>query len=305
MKIGILVFTTRASKTNFAAARLRDESRKRGHTATILHKDRFVMTIDNTGLHLTYNRKPLKTFDVIISRVGISQDLIIQASIIEHLQLMGIPVINRYYPVLQAKNKLHSLQILSAAGIPVVKSAMCFSQDFLDESLRQIQSFPIIVKTPYGSFGRGVSVFETRRSAKSAYQMISGKMSLLMQEYIKESKGKDIRALVVGNKVVAAMERKAQKGDFRSNIHAGGKGKKIDLNENLQNLAIKATKILNLDFAGVDIIITKNGPAIIEVNCNPGVSIEEISNINVSEELVMYAEEFVNQFIPPVENLYL
>lgn len=305
MRIGILSFRKTSQRPTKEELRLQEEGRKRGHTVRILRKDKFVMLFNEEGLGLTYNKKPFKGFDVIIPRTTALHDVIIQASILEQIELMGIPVINRYYPVIRAKNKLHTLQILSAAGIPTVKTALIFTSDNLEAAIKHIKSFPLIVKTPFGSYGKGVSVFESKRSLNSTYDILSLKTSLLIQQYIKESKGKDLRIMVIGDKAVASMERKARKGDFRSNLNIGGKAKAVEVNNELKNLAIKATKAINLEISGVDIIITNQGPAIVEVNANPGLEIEEITGINIAKKMIVFAEKYVQQYIQPIENLYL
>jgi len=229
----------------------------------------------------------------------------IKLALVEHLQLMGVPMLNEYNHILRAKSKLQTLQILSHYGIPVVKTAVVNSSQYLQKAVQYIGDFPIIMKTIYGSYGEGVAIVESDRSVKSTYGILAGSLgvrnAILLQEYIEESKGKDIRIFIVGrNKVVASMERSAEDGDFRSNVGQGGSGQAYKPTREEIHLARRATKAIGLEVAGVDIIQTKHGPAVMEVNANPGFEeLEEISGVNVAEEIIKYSERFVKEYVPP------
>jgi len=305
MRIGILSFKPLPKRFSCQEDRLAAEAEKRGHTASIIRVQKCVMTLDEKGkLDVRVRNKAFPKFDVLIPRVGIGENVQVRSAILEQLQLMGYPMINSYSSILRAKSKLHTLQALSHYKIPVVKTAVVHDIKLLDQALNYIGTYPVVMKTIYGSFGNGVTIVESKRAAKSTYGIISEKFAskngILLQEYIGESMGKDIRIFVVGGKMVAAMERVAHAEDFRSNVGQGGKGKAYTPSKEEIHLAVRATKVIGLDIAGVDIIQTKNGPAIMEVNSNPGFKeLEEVSGVNVAEAIIKYARRFVHEFVPP------
>lgn len=298
MNIGILSFFPVAKKASKEEHRLKEEAIKRGHKARILRSE-FCTMYCNDKLKLLYKgREDLRKCNIIIPRVSLTTNVASQIAVIEQAILLGIPVINNYYSIIKAKNKLHTIQILNFYGLPVVKTVVIQNEQYLEDALKHVET-PVILKTSHGSYGKGVVLAETKRAAISAYNLIAGGNNIiLLQEYVKESKGKDLRAFVVGNRVIASMERVAQKGEFRSNIERGGKGIPVELTPEQKNLAVRAVKALELEVAGVDIILTKNGPAIMEVNANPGFkTLEEVTGINVAEKIIRYAEKFVAQYI--------
>src|SRR5690606_13215299 len=230
MRIGILSFKPLPKRFSCQEDRLAAEAEKRGHTASIIRVQKCVMTLDEKGkLDVRVRNKAFPKFDVLIPRVGIGENVQVRSAILEQLQLMGYPMINSYSSILRAKSKLHTLQALSHYKIPVVKTAVVHDIKLLDQALNYIGTYPVVMKTIYGSFGNGVTIVESKRAAKSTYGIISEKFAskngILLQEYIGESMGKDIRIFVVGGKMVAAMERVAHAEDFRSNVGQGGKGK--------------------------------------------------------------------------------
>jgi len=302
VNIGILSFKPLNKKASPEELRLKKEASSRGHKVRILLSERCLMYF-NHNLKLLYKgTENLSKLNIIIPRVSITKHISSGAAVVEQAQLLGIPVLNSYYSVVKAKNKLHSLQILNHYNLPVVKTVVIQSEEYLQNALKHIET-PVILKTSHGSYGKGVMLAETKRAAKSAYNIIASSSDLiLMQEYIGESKGKDIRAFVIGEKVVASMERAARRGEFRSNIELGGQGKPVELTEEMKNLAIRAAKALELEVAGVDIIITKNGPAVMEVNANPGFKmIEEVTETNIASHIIHHAEKFAGHYLEHIE----
>jgi ribosomal protein S6--L-glutamate ligase len=242
----------------------------------------------------------MKKYDVIIPRANVCENVALESAILKQIEHMHIPMINSYDSIICAKNKLLTLQILGANDIPTVRTAVIHRSDNLDTALKHIGRMPMIMKTAFGSFGHGVVLIESERSARSAYDLLNRAPSniILLQKYVRESKGKDIRIIVVGGRVIAAMERKAKRGEFRSNIKVGGEGKAIKPTREMKNLAIRATKALGLQISGVDIILTQDGPAIMEVNSNPGMEgIEEATSINVAEKMIKYAVKYANTYV--------
>ena len=301
MNLGILSFKNINKRASKEELRLKEEAIKRGHKARIIRSEKCTMYF-NHELKLLYRGKEnLSKLDLIIPRVSLTNNIPMQSAVVEQAELLGIPTLNSYSSIVKAKNKLHTLQILNHYNIPVVKTVVIQDETYLVDALKHVET-PVILKTSHGSYGKGVVLAETKRAAISAYNVISSSSNMvLLQEYISESKGKDIRAFVVGEKIVANMERAARRGEFRSNIELGGKGKSIELSDEIKNLAVRAAKALNLEIAGVDIILTKNGPAIMEVNANPGFKmIEEVSGINIAEKIIKHAETFVDHHLEQI-----
>lgn len=304
MHIGVLSFRALNRHTTLEEKRLAEEGKKRNHEVSLLRFQRCLLTFNGQGtLGLRYGNRPFPDFDVVIPRVSVLTNMQAKIAIIKHLQLMGVPLINAYHPILRAKSKLQTLQVLSHYNIPVVKTAVINHVRYLEKAIDYIGQFPIIMKTAYGSLGEGVTIVESKRSAKSTYQLIADTLeptnAILLQEYISESGGKDIRLFVVGNKVVASMERMADDGDFRSNIGQGGDGRAYTPSSEEKHLAIRAAKAIGLEIAGVDMIHTKHGPAIMEVNANPGFKeLEEVSGVNVAESIVKFSVRFAKEYVP-------
>ena len=269
-----------------------------GHTPVMYYSNDCLLYFGNDGTsRIFYKGKEIKGCDILITRVGVSAGLDIELSTVKQFELMGFPVLNKYMPVARAKNKLRSMQILAKAKIPVPSTVVVRHFDYLDQAIKQVGGYPVIVKSVFGSFGKGVAIIESRRSLYSALDVLwrFGETNiLLIQEYVMEADNSDFRAFVIGDKVVAAMKRTAKSGDFRSNVHQGGNMESVDLTVEEKKIAIKATKLMGLDYAGVDIMRSSKGPIVIEVNANPGFAgINTVAPVDVPGALVEYA---VKQF---------
>ncbi|MBU1992638.1 MAG: RimK family alpha-L-glutamate ligase [Patescibacteria group bacterium] len=299
MHIGILILTpsssTRDRRIPDYARMLRDEAKKQGYRVSIIRFDRCQMVWDQMGPRVLYQGKKFPDVDIVIPRIGIRMSNLIKISIVKQIQMMGIPVVNSFLPISRAKDKLRTMQILSYNGIPIPKTVVVNKLEYLDTALKKIGTLPVILKTSFGSLGVGVAIVESRRSLISALDVFWSRLGndiIMMQEYIKESEGKDIRVFVVGGKIIASMERKAKEGEFRSNIHRGGTGAPVKLTNYEKKLALRAVKALKLDVAGVDLLEKKGGAVVMEVNCNPGLeSITETTGVNVSSAVIKYAVE--------------
>lgn len=304
MHIGILSFRGLKRRFMWEEGRLVAEAEKRGHKATKMRYQRCTMTFDGHGeLNLRYGNRKFPKIDLMIPRCSLLSDVQIKAAVVEQMQLMGIPLLNRFETIIRAKSKLQTLQTLSFYGIPVVKTVVLNEDDYLKTAVKHIGEFPMIMKTSYSSYGQGVTIVESARSMKSTYGLLSrsigNRNTILVQEYIEESQGKDLRIFVVGGEVIACMQRIAQEGEFRSNVGQGGSGVVYSPTEEEVHLAIRAAKALELEVAGVDIIQTKNGPAIMEVNANPGFQeLEEASGVNVAEKIILHAERYSEEYLP-------
>lgn len=301
LKIGILSFVApeKNKKKLISTVFLQKTAQYRKHTVRIFHNDNFQFFFDSIRPQLLYNNLSFTPPDVMIIRPGTIRNAELELSTVRQLELLKIPVVNHYLPIVRAKNKVRTLQILSHHNIPLPKTVVLHKFDHLDLAIEQIGGFPIIMKTAHGSFGIGVSIIESSRSLRSMVDLLAPKFEnavIIMQEYVKEAKGKDIRAFVVDGKIIAAMERKAKRGEFRSNFHRGGSIALADLSQEEKTIALKAVKLVGLDVAGVDIIRTTEGPKILEVNSNPGLEgITEVTGTNVAEYIIRFAEKVVKQ----------
>lgn len=307
MHIGILSFRSSNRRYMYEQRRLNSEAKSRGHKVTMMRHSRVAMSFDGKGqLGIRDGKRKLPQLDVVIPRVTLLSHVNVRAAVVEQLQLMGIPMLNNYQSVMKAKSKLKTLQILTHYDIPVVKTMVINDPQYLPSAVKFIGDFPIIMKTIYGSYGQGVAIVESDRSVKSTYGLLAGSLgannAILLQEYIAEAEGKDIRLFVVGGEVIASMQRNAEDGDFRSNVGQGGSGMSYKPTEEEIHLAIRATKAIGLEVSGVDIIQTKHGPAIMEVNANPGFEeLEEVSGVNVAGKIIEYAERFAQEYVPSEE----
>lgn len=302
MHIGILSFQPLENKITYNERRLKEEINLLGYKGKIYRVDKCCMFFDIDHPKLYYDNQPFPKCDVMISRPGASTTNIeLDASIIKQFELIDIPIINSYLPITRAKNKLRTVQILDYYTIPVPKTVMIHRKDDLDFAIKKVGGPPVIIKRIFGALGIGVSIAETKRAIHSTIDTLwrEGSRSIfLIQEYVKESKGEDTRVIVIGGKVLGGMLRKARKGEFRSNLHRGGIGEKIELTSTIEELALNACRVLGLDIAGVDIIHTKHGPAVMEVNCNPGFEgFEKSTGINVAKAIVEHASSLARQKI--------
>lgn len=295
MKIGILSFKALSFKASPEEIRLKKVAQEMGHTARIFRSAKCQLVYDGTSHRLLYDGKLFPKYDVMITRPSVLRDVNLSISIIKEMEMMGMPVFNRYSAILNAKNKLQTMQILDHYNIPIPKTVVIRFEDYIDQAVKAVGGFPVIVKTPYGSYGNGVTIIESKRGLKSTldWQM---NLMYMIQEFVKYSRGKDIRVFVVGGKVVGAMMRKAVKGEFRSNIELGGVGTVVEITEEERDIALRAVQALDLDYGGVDIIRSKTGPCVLEVNSNPGFKeLERATGIDIGGALIEYAVEFAKR----------
>jgi ribosomal protein S6--L-glutamate ligase len=279
--------------------RLSDAIKAIGHRPVVYKVENCQLFFDNRRAEILYKNKAVKGCDVLIPRFDFCEGVDLEISIIKQFQLMGIPVINKYLPIARAKNKLRTLQMLTKNKIPVPKTIVIRRFEYLDEAVKKVGGYPVIVKTPFGTEGREVVIIESRRSLYSALDILwrqSFSGILLIQEYVAEADGSDYRAFVVGDKVIASMKRTAKKGDFRSNLSLGGDAVSIKLTDQEENLAVRGTKVLGLDICGVDILRSAEGPVIMEMNANPGLEgITRTTGVDVSAEIIRYASAIAHK----------
>lgn len=299
MHIAILTFVKAKKQLAIGTKSIIKEAKSRGHKVTVFYSPHVGLVFGNKQT-LSFNGIPIdpNKYDVLLVRPGFTKDPSVNSSFIKQFQLAGFYVLNGYVGVFRAKNKIRTLQMLDHFGIPVPKTVVVENPTLLEEAAQEF-SFPVIVKSIYGTHGRGVFLAESQRSLKPIVEYLTtaehGPVSV--QEYIREAKGKDLRVFVLGKKIVAAMERVAKSGEFRANFHKGGSVGIADLSQEEKRIALKASHIMNLDIAGVDILRTKTGPKIIEVNSNPGLEgISKASGVDVAGKMVDFMEHRVRKY---------
>ncbi len=237
-----------------------------------------------------YEGESLDKFDAIIPRI--MPNLTGYASaIVRQFEMMGVYTAARSIAIVRSRDKFRSIQILTKERIAIPKTIFSRDTDEVDDLIEQI-GVPMIIKTARGSQGKGVVLAETKKAAKSVIQAVYvSDVSILLQEYIEESEGNDIRAFVVGNEIVASMHRQNLDDEFRANIHQGGEGKPIKLTDEENRLALKAAKTMGLQICGVDMIRSNRGPLVLEVNSSPGLEgIEHVTKCDVAGKIIKYVE---------------
>lgn len=291
MRIGILSYRSLAQKASEEELALKKTALEKGHSCRIFRAQRFQMVYDKESPWLIYNGKPFPACDVIITRPSVLSNVSLHISLIEQMELMGISLFNKYQPILDAKNKIKTTQILDHYGIPMPKTVVVRQQDDLVQAAKLVGGFPLIMKQPVGSFGKGVTIVESMRALKSSLQW--DQPMYLLQQFVKYSRGKDLRVFVVNGKVVGSMMRAAQKGEFRSNIELGGVGMPVELTDEEISIALRSVQALDLSYGGVDIMRGKDGPVVLEVNSNPGFKeLERASGVKIAAAIVDYAIEY-------------
>jgi ribosomal protein S6--L-glutamate ligase len=277
----------------YSTARLVEEIEKKGHEALVVDAVACSVVMEKGKPSILYHGEILHNIDAVIPRIG-STITFYGTAIVRQFEMMKTFTTAESQAIIRSRDKLRSLQILSRAGIGIPRTVFAnFPKD--DEVVRLINKVggtPVIIKLLEGTQGVGVILAETENSAKSIVEAFSGlQTNILIQEFIKESKGTDIRAFVINGKVVGAMERTGAEGEFRSNLHRGGVGRKISLTREERVTAIKAAKAMGLQIAGVDMMRSVNGTLVLEVNSSPGLEgIETVTGVNIAALIVDYIE---------------
>lgn len=296
MHIAILVFEQEKKELLPGSKMMMKKARAMGHRVSVLREHELYVLYDGHRESLFKEGKPLRKYDAVVVRPSFASDPSIHASLIRQFELQGYLVINTHSAVHRAKNKIRTLQLLHHYEIPMPKTVVLFGEGNLDVVMSEFR-YPVIVKSAYGAGGSGVFIAESKRSLKPVVEHLLKRTKtepIKIQEYIAESKGKDLRLFVVGKQVVATMQRSARKGEFRSNFHQGGKVKGLTPTDEEVTMAVSASRGLGLDIAGVDILRTRKGPVIIEVNSQPGLEgISKATGIDVAAKIIEYVERRV------------
>lgn len=290
MKIAILS----NGNANYSTKRLKEEAERRGHKVKIIKYKNCYISIASKENRVYYKGKPLGYFDAIIPRIA-SHMTRYGTAIVRQLEMQGEYSLSRSLAITRARDKLRSMQLLAKAGVGIPKTVVSRNTADIDDLLEQLGGTPVIIKLARGTHGNGVVLAETKKAAKSVLQAFyltnDNGTNILLQEFIKESAGTDIRAFVVGSRVVASMQRQSLDDDFRSNLHKGGQGKAIKLTPEEKRMAVKAAKTMGLSVAGVDLMRSSRGPLVLEVNASPGFGIEKVTGRNVASKIIEYVEQ--------------
>ncbi len=286
MKIGVL--SLRSSL--YSTRRLVTAARERGHDASVINYLRCYMDITSRRPSVLYAGHRLK-FDAIIPRIGATYTFY-GTAVVRQFEMMNVLAANDSMAISRSRDKLRSLQLLAREGLGLPVTSFAHSTKDIDGLIEIVGGTPLLVKLLEGTQGVGVVLAETKSAARSvmeAFRQLDA--NILVQQFIKEAKGADIRAFVVGGKVIAAMKRQAPPGEFRSNLHRGGTAVKIKLSEEERRTAVKAAATLGLNVAGVDMLQSGHGPVVIEVNSSPGLEgIEAASGKDVAGAIIQFLE---------------
>ncbi|HEX7731586.1 MAG TPA: 30S ribosomal protein S6--L-glutamate ligase [Rhodanobacter sp.] len=287
MKIAILSRNARLYSTQ----RLVEAARARGHVVRVLDPLRCYVRIAPGDVAIRYKGKPVRDLDAAIPRIG-TQSTFYGTAVLRQLEMMGVYTPNASDAVLRARDKLRSLQILAAQGIAMPVTVFGDNPDDTEDLLAMLGEPPHVIKLNEGSQGTGVVLAEKRSASQSVIEAFRGLYAnFLVQEFIAEAKGCDLRCFVVGGKVVAAMQREASAGDFRANLHRGGSAAAVKLSAAEKRIAVRAAAALGLGIAGVDLLRSDRGPLVLEVNASPGLEgIEAATGEDVADAIIALLE---------------
>ncbi|MBS1979516.1 MAG: 30S ribosomal protein S6--L-glutamate ligase [Bacteroidetes bacterium] len=276
----------------YSTRRLKEAGEARGHHVEIIDHMKCILLIEKKNPTVWYNGRKLDYFDAVIPRIGASVTFY-GAAVVRQFEMMKVFTAVESQALIRSRDKLRSLQILSRAGLGLPKTVfMDYSRD-TEGIIEAVGGAPVVIKLLEGTQGLGVVLAENKKAAQSVIEAFHGvKTRIIVQEFIKEAKGIDIRAFIVNGEVVGAMRRQARDGEFRSNLHRGGTAQVIKLNRNERHAAIIAAKKMGLGVAGVDMLPSKRGPLIIEVNSSPGLEgIEGATKVDIAGKIIQYLEK--------------
>jgi ribosomal protein S6--L-glutamate ligase len=275
---------------NYSTKRLKEEAESRGHDVRVINYSQCYVTLESNKPVVRYQGESLHDIDVIIPRIA-SNLTSYGASIVRQFEMQNIATTTTSIAIVRSRDKLRSTQLLAKAGVGIPKTVFGRETADLDDVLDQVGGAPVIIKVARGTHGNGVVLAETKKAAKAVMQAfyVEG-VSFIVQEFVVESAGTDIRAFVVNGKVVASMKRQSLDDDFRSNLHQGGQGEKVPLTDQERKTAQRAAKAMGLPVCGVDMMRSDRGPLVLEVNSSPGFGIEKVTGRNVARKIIDYAE---------------
>ncbi|MBZ9557404.1 MULTISPECIES: 30S ribosomal protein S6--L-glutamate ligase [Modicisalibacter] len=276
----------------YSTRRLIEAAQNRGHTVRVIDTLRCYMNIASHRPSIHYKGAELERFDAVIPRIGASVTFY-GCAVLRQFEMMSTYVLNDSVAITRSRDKLRSLQLLSRKGLGLPITGFAHSPDDIPDLITMVKGAPLVIKLLEGTQGIGVVLAETNQAAESVIQAFMGmKANIMVQEYIKEAKGADIRCLVIGDKVVASMKRQAAEGEFRSNLHRGGSASVIRITPEERSTAIRAAKAMGLRVAGVDLLRSNHGPVIMEVNSSPGLQgIETATGRDIAGLVIEHLEK--------------
>jgi len=291
MKLGILS----VSPGCYSTRRLREAAVQRGHTVKVLNTVKFAIDLEEGHPDLYFRQKQLSTYDAVLPRIGASITYF-GTAVVRQFEQMDVFCANPSAGIATSRDKLRSLQVLSRHHIGIPQTTFVKDKKDVLPAIHRVGGAPVVIKLLEGTQGIGVLLAETISAAEAIIEMLqSQKQNVLIQKFVAESRGKDIRAFVVGNRVVAAMRRVAQGQEFRSNVHRGGRTEQVVLNEEYHETAVRAAQIMGLRVAGVDLLESNDGPQIMEVNSSPGLEgIEGCTQLDIAGAIIDHIAAQVN-----------
>jgi len=285
-------------RTLYTSRRLIETIREMGHEPVVLDPLKCFLVLARRSPRIYYGAadRPLPPMDLVIPRIG--------ASVTEHglavvnqFDMMGVPLINNSQPIARSRDKLRCFQLLTRKDINMPRTVVAREPHQIGPALEAVGGPPVVLKLIQGTQGIGVILAETEQAVQSVLDTLwSLGKTILIQEFVAESEGKDIRALVVGNRVVTAMRRQARFGEFRSNIHRGGDGAIVELDEDYKRAAVQATQVVGLRVAGVDLLESREGPKVLEINSSPGFEgLERATGLDIARSILEYAVRYARR----------
>jgi len=276
----------------YSHQRLVEAAKAAGHEIDIINTTQVYVNITSHNPELRYKGTKLEGYDAVIPRIGASITFY-GLAVLRQFEMMGVWPLNESVAIGRSRDKLRALQLLARKGIGLPVTAFAHSDDFADDVIAIAGGAPVVIKLLEGTQGIGVVLGETHNSAKSVIEAFRGvKVNIMVQEFIKEAGGSDIRCLVIGDRVIAAMKRQGAEGDFRSNLHRGGNAKLIKITPEERSTATRAANIMGLNVCGVDLLRSKHGPVVMEINSSPGLEgIEKATGTDVAKEIIKFMEK--------------
>ncbi len=276
----------------YSHKRLKEAAEQRGHTLDIINTLRCYMNIASRRPEVYYNGAKLTGYDAVIPRIGASVTFY-GTAVLRQFEMMGVYPLNESVAIGRSRDKLRSMQILAREGVGLPVTTFAHDPNQTEEVLKLAGGAPLVIKLLEGTQGIGVVLADTDRSAKSVVEAFRGaQVNILVQEFIKEAGGEDIRVLVVGGKVIAAMKRKGAEGDFRSNLHRGGSANMVKISPEERSTALRSAKAMGLNVCGVDLLRSNHGPVVMEINSSPGLEgIENATGIDIASKIIELLEK--------------
>ncbi len=281
----------------YSHKRLVEAAETRGHEIRILNTTLVYMNITSHRPDIRYGGEKITGYDAVIPRIGASITFY-GLAVLRQFEMMGVYPLNESVAIGRSRDKLRSLQLLSREGLGLPVTGFAHATKYADDLINMVGGAPAVIKLLEGTQGIGVVLGETHNSAKSVIEGFGGaKVNILVQEFIKEAGGMDIRCLVIGDKVVAAMKRQGAEGDFRSNLHRGGSAERMKITPEERSTAVRSAKAMGLNVCGVDLLRSNHGPVVMEVNSSPGLEgIENATGMDIAGKIIEFMEKNAKPF---------